>query len=147
MATISCMLRPEGVRLVRGSGSGVPGCVPSASSPEGDGSLTDACVLLRGSPPLFMDSSAELSGDSDAGLQLPDVFGVPSEGENKQCLRVMFTLYIVEKCIGTIYCDIIMTTPLCVIPAFASGDFNVASLKLVKFLVKLNHRPTNPEEE
>lgn len=88
MATISCMLRPEGVRLVRGSG--VPDCMPSAGSPDGDGSGMGACALPSGSPPLFTDSSAELSGDSGAGLQLPDVFGVPSEGENKQCVRVGF---------------------------------------------------------
>lgn len=88
MATISCMLRPEGVRLVRGRGTGEPSCVPSIGSPDGDGSGMGTCVLPSGSPPLFTDSSAELSGDSGAGLQLPDVFGVPSEGENKHQVRM-----------------------------------------------------------
>lgn len=74
IATISWMLRPEWP----GRGSGVPGW---DSPPEGssDGGFRLEDCEASGSPvrPLT-DSSAELSGDSGAGLQLADVLGVPS---------------------------------------------------------------------
>lgn len=76
MATISWMLRPEWP----GTGSGAA----SWDSPPEGSSDSDLMAAAddweaSGSPasPLT-DSSAELRGDSGAGLQLADVFGVPS---------------------------------------------------------------------
>lgn len=59
-----------------GTGSGVPGWEsPHEGSSEG-GLSPDDCDRSPVRP--LTDSSAELSGDSGAGLQLADVFGVPS---------------------------------------------------------------------
>lgn len=68
MATISWMLRPEW-----------PGTGRGAGARDSGGSLgSEAGGWVAGSPRLFTDSSAELRGDSGAGLQLAEVFGVLS---------------------------------------------------------------------
>ena len=81
MATISWMLRAE---WGPGRGRGVPGW---DSPPDGssEGGLAPEDWGASGSPGRpFTDSSAELSGDSGAGLQLADVLGVPSGGERRR---------------------------------------------------------------
>ncbi len=71
IATISCMLSPECPGT--GNGRGVPGWDSEVSL----GSWMDARHICS-SCWLLTDSSAELRGDSGAGLQLAEVFGVIS---------------------------------------------------------------------
>lgn len=88
MATISWMVRPGGPGRGRGMGreSGVPGC-DSMASPCSEAVVEEevgAGGAVAGSW-LFTDSSAELTGDSGAGLQLAEVLGVMSvETQNRE---------------------------------------------------------------
>lgn len=75
MATISWMLRPEWP----GTGSGAASWdSPPEGSSDSDFMAEDDWEASGSPASPLTDSSAELRGDSGAGLQLADVFGVPS---------------------------------------------------------------------
>lgn len=74
MATISWMLRPEWP----GTGSEVLSWVSAPEGSSDKGFILDNWEAIGSPVRPLTDSSAELRGDSGAGLQLADVLGVPS---------------------------------------------------------------------